>query len=101
MRGRNAAWSVHRLRSSDLLSHLWREAAGAAQANREVVTDQSAAATGQDRWLTGEVRAVLLAVACRRASDAAAVRGHGAADRSATGTDGVADPQIGGDSVMK
>jgi hypothetical protein len=39
----------------------------------------------------GEARTVLLVVPGRKSSDATAVRGHGAADRSAAGSSGVAE----------
>ena len=44
---------------------------------------QLATATGEDRWAIGEARRVLLVVPGRKPSDAATLRGHGAANRLA------------------
>ena len=65
-------------------------AADVAQANRELVADQLATTAGEDRRTAGETCPLLLAIAGRRASDAAAVRGHARPDRAATDTDGIA-----------
>ena len=65
-------------------------AADVVQANRELVADQLATMAGEDRRTTGETCPLLLAIAGRRASDAAAVRGHARPDRAATDTDGIA-----------
>src|SRR5271167_620638 len=65
-------------------------AADVAQANRELVADQLATTAGEDRRTAGETCPLLLAIAGRRASDAAAVRGHVRPDRAATDTDGIA-----------
>src|SRR5271157_5344120 len=62
-------------------------AAGAAQANRELVADQLAATTGEDRRTAGETRPLLLAAVGREPSDEAAVRGDAGPDRAATATD--------------
>jgi hypothetical protein len=48
-------------------------AAGVAQANRELVADQLAAAVGEDRRASGEARPVLLAAVGGEPSDAAAL----------------------------
>ena len=45
--------------------------AGAAQRDRALVTDQPAAAPGEDRWPSDKARPVLLAVAGGESSDAA------------------------------
>ena len=49
-----------------------------------------AATTGEDGWTAGKTCALLLATACGRASDAAAVPGDAGSDRAATDTDGIA-----------
>src|SRR5664280_890471 len=64
-------------------------AAGVAQANRELVVDESAATAGEDGWTAGQTCALLLATAGGRTSDAAAVRGNAGPDRAATDTDGI------------
>ena len=64
--------------------------AGTAEENRQVVADQLAAATGEDGRQAGQARPVLLADAGREPPDAAVVREHGPADRSAGGGDRVA-----------
>ena len=66
-------------------------AADVAQANRELVADQLATTAGEDRRTAGETCPLLLAIAGRRASDAAAVRGHARPDRAATDTDGIGE----------
>jgi hypothetical protein len=55
-------------------------AAGAIEGNRNVVVDQLAAATGEDRRPVGKSCLLLLAVVGREPSDAALVRKHAAAD---------------------
>ena len=55
-------------------------AAGVAQANRELVADQLAAAAGEDGWTVGETCPLLLAAVGGESSDAAAVWQHAAAD---------------------
>jgi hypothetical protein len=65
-------------------------AAGVAEANREVVADESAATAGEDRRTAGQTCALLLATAGGRTSDAAAVRGDAGPDCAATATDGIA-----------
>ena len=64
-------------------------AAGVAQANRELVADEFAAAAGEDRRTAGETCSLLLAAAGGETSDAAAVRGDAGTDRAATDTDGI------------
>lgn len=64
-------------------------AADVAQANRELVADELAATTGEDRRAAGKTCALLLATAGGRTSDAAAVRGDAGSDCSAPGTDGI------------
>ena len=58
-------------------------AAGAAQANRELVADQLAAAAGEDRRAVDKACPLLLAAAGGESSDAAAVWRHAAADGGA------------------
>jgi hypothetical protein len=62
-------------------------AAGAADADRHVVADQSPAAPRQDRWAAGQARAVLLAVAGGESSDPTPVRGNPSADLGAARAD--------------
>src|ERR1019366_69665 len=64
-------------------------AAGIAQANRELVADQLAAAAGEDGRTAGEACPLLLAIVGGRTSDAAAVRGDAGADRQAVASDGI------------
>jgi hypothetical protein len=52
-------------------------AAGPAEADRPLVTDQRAAAVGQDWRARGETCPILLVLASQGASDAAPVRGDG------------------------
>ena len=61
-------------------------AAGVAEANRELVSDESAATTGADRRTAGEACAVLLAAAGGRTSESAEVQGDAGSDRAAAGT---------------
>ncbi len=56
-------------------------AAGAAEANRQVVADQLAAAAGEDRRPTGEACSILLASVGGESSDAPSVCLDGTADR--------------------
>jgi len=65
-------------------------AAGVAEANRELVADESAATAGQDRRTASETRALLLVAAGGRTSDAAAVRGDAGPARAAADTRGIA-----------
>ena len=62
-------------------------AAGAADADRHVVADQSPAAPRQDGWAAGQARAVLLAVAGGESSDPTPVRGNPSADLGAARAD--------------
>jgi hypothetical protein len=64
-------------------------AAGAAQPNRELVADESAATAGEDRRATGAACAVLLAATRRGASEPAAIWSHAGPDRTATATVGI------------
>jgi hypothetical protein len=76
---------------------------GIAEEDRELVADQFAPAAGEDGWQAGQARPLLLADAGREPSDAPAVREHGAADRSATGADGVKNgpDRLGGRDVKR
>ena len=58
-------------------------AAGVARRDRELVAHQLAATTGEDRRTSGQTCALLLAIAGRMTSDAAAVRGDAGSDCSA------------------
>ena len=60
-------------------------AAGAAAAGWQLVVDEPATTIGQDGWAAYQARPVLLAAAGGGAFDAAAFRGHGAADGGAPG----------------
>src|ERR1022692_249201 len=66
-------------------------AAGTAEANRELVADQLAATTGEDRRTAGETCPLLLAFAGGEPSDEAALWEYGAADRGAVASGGVAE----------
>src|ERR1019366_9747893 len=55
-------------------------AAGVAPRDRELVAHQPAATTGEDRRTSGQTCALLLAIAGRRTSDAAAVRNDAGPD---------------------
>ena len=66
-------------------------AAGAADADRQLVADQSPAAPRQDGWAAGQARAVLLAPAGRESPDAAAVRVDAPADLGAARADRLRD----------
>lgn len=57
----------------------------ATEADRELVVDELAATVDEDRRQANRACAVLLAAAGGEPSDAAAVRGHGAPNRSAAG----------------
>jgi hypothetical protein len=86
--------SCHRFRSNEvrlwlsLIAHnvgnLWRGVPfgpGAAAAGGQLVLDEPATAVGEDGGPADQARALLLAAPGRGASDTAALRGHGAADR--------------------
>src|SRR5260370_41146256 len=60
-------------------------AAGAAEEDRELVSDQFAAAAGEEGRQAGQACSVLLADAGREPSHAAVVRAEGPANRSAGG----------------
>ena len=61
-------------------------AAGAPEADRHLVTDQSPAAPCQDGWPAGETRALLLAAAGGESLDPTPVRGDASEDLGATGS---------------
>jgi hypothetical protein len=64
-------------------------AAGVAEANRELVADESAATAGKDWRTAGEACALLLASPGGRTSESAEVQSDVGPDRAAAGTDGV------------
>ena len=64
-------------------------AAGVAKPDRQLVVDQLAAATGENRRSIGQARTVLLADGGREPSDQAALGGDGRKDRRLAGADGV------------
>jgi hypothetical protein len=70
-------------------------AAGVAEANQELVADESAATVGKYWRAAGEACALLLVTLGGRTSDAAAVRGDAGSDRTATGADGIDGGQVG------
>ena len=70
-------------------------AAGVAQANRELVADQLAAAAGEDGWTAREACTLLLAFAGGEPSDEAAFWEYGAADRDAVASGGIAEAVAG------
>jgi hypothetical protein len=69
--------------------------AGPADEDRPLVTDQPAAAVGQDRRARGKTRPVLLALAGRGASDEARVRRNATADLAAAAASGVVERLAG------
>ena len=76
-------------------------AADVAQANRELVADQLAAAAGEDGWTASEVCPLLLAFAGGEPSDEAALWEYGAADRGAVASGGIAEAVAGNRSRVK
>src|ERR1035437_904584 len=70
-------------------------AAVVAQADRELVADQLAAAAGEDGRTAGETCPLLLALAGGEPSDEAAVWEYGAADRGAVASGGIAEAVAG------
>ena len=70
-----------------------KSATGVAQADRNLVTDQLAAAVGEDRRTAHPTCALLLVVVGRGASEPEAVRRHAAEDRGAAGASGIGTPQ--------
>ena len=58
-------------------------AVGAADENRQLIIDQPAAATGKNRRSFGQTRPLPMAAVSREPSHSAAVREHGAKNRSA------------------
>jgi hypothetical protein len=68
-------------------------AAGAAEADQQLVADELAAAAGENGRSAGETCPVLLTTAGRRAPEAEAVRQHAAKDRGATLARGIGEPQ--------
>src|SRR6202171_2793905 len=59
------------------------------QRMRELVADESAATSGQDRGAVSETCRLPLAFSAGRSSEPAAVRSHAGPDRVATDTDGI------------
>jgi hypothetical protein len=91
--------SCHRFRANEV--RLWLSviaynlgeslaAAGAARADWEVVTNQHAAAVGEDRRTVDQARTLLLVAAGGESPDAPTVRRHAAEDRGAAGAAGCA-----------
>ena len=64
-------------------------ATGAAPATPELVADELATTTGEDRGAAGEACPLLLASAGGRTSEPAAVRGDAGSDRATAGTDAI------------
>ena len=78
----------------------WRmPAACPTEEDRPLVADECTAAVGQDRGALGETCPLLLALAGRGVSDAAPVRGNGAADRGAARARGITWAMAAGISV--
>src|SRR5216683_6059169 len=71
--------------------------AGAARADRQLVADQLAAATGENRWAFNQACTLLLVAAGGEPSDAAVVCRHAAEDRSAAVAGGIRRAQSGAD----
>ena len=65
-------------------------AAGVAQANRELVAHELAAAAGENGWKVGETCPLLLAAVGREPSDETVFWKHGSADRQAVASSGIA-----------
>ena len=96
--------SCHRFRSNQVplalsllaynLGNLWRRLA-VAQANRELVADQLAAAAGEDGRTAGETCPLLLAVVGGEPSDETVVWRYAPADRSAVASGGIAEVVTG------
>src|SRR4029077_18622931 len=63
---------------------------GVAEANRELVANESAATASEDGRTVGGACPLLLASPGGRTSEPSAVRTHSGPDRSATATDGIA-----------
>jgi hypothetical protein len=76
--------SVHRLQPRQSVATV-----GAARTDREVVTNQLAAAVGEDRRTAHPTRALLLVAAGRESPDTPAVRGHAGEDRDAAVAGGI------------
>src|SRR5664280_1325454 len=76
-------------------------AAGVAQANRELVVDESAATAGENGWKVGETCPLLLAAVGREPSDETALWEYGAADRGAVASGGIAEAVAGNRSSVK
>jgi len=98
--------SCHRFRANQV--RLWLSviaynlgklvgAAGAGDADREVVADQLAAAVGEDRRTAHQTRALLLVGAGGEPSGAAVVCRHAAEDRGAAVAGGIRRAQSGAD----
>jgi hypothetical protein len=97
-------WSCHRFRSNDVsVSRRMAErdrlqlgqpgaAAGATDEGRQLVSDEPAAAVGEDRRPVGQARPVLLAALGREPSDQMILRGHGPADWFAVHARGGGEP---------
>ncbi len=90
--------SCHRFRSNEVrswlsviaynLGHLWRgvpSGPGAAAARRQLVAHEPATTIREDGRAADQACSLLLALAGGGASDAATLRGHGAADRGVAG----------------
>jgi hypothetical protein len=64
-------------------------AAGGDQSNREVVVNESAATTDEDRRTAGKTRPILLAFLGRRTPESTAIRSDAESDRTAADTEGI------------
>ncbi len=72
-------------------------AAGAAEAEQQLVADELAAAAGEDRRAADQTRSQLLAALGGESSDTAAVWSHGGPDHCATLASRLGEPQTGAD----
>ena len=83
-----------------ILGTLSPRVAGVAQANRDLVADQLAATTGEDRRTAGKACPLLLAFAGGGPSDEAALWEYGAADRGAVASEWIAKAVEPGNSIQ-
>jgi hypothetical protein len=81
--------SATRTKSAGLQLGEFVAAAGLAEANRDLVTDQFATAAGENWRPIGQARSILLAFVGGEPSDAAAVWKHAATDGCAAAADSV------------
>ena len=91
--GASKAAKLSKNRQKSALNGEFVAAAGAAQANRELVADQLAAKAGEDGGTAGETCPLLPGSAGGRTSEPASVRSDAGSDRAGTAGDGIARAQ--------